>query len=53
MIAQVRAYQKLEKSYKAPRSYDQYEDDYEAFSVVVEQLPQYQVKTENVKKKNK
>lgn len=53
MIAQVSAYQKLEKSYKALRSYDQYEEDFEAFSEVVEQLPQYQGKTENVKTKIK
>lgn len=53
MIAQVSAYQKLEKSYKALRSYDQYEEDFEAFSEVVEQLPQYQGKTENIKTKIK
>ena len=49
MIAQVSAYQKLEKSYKALRSYDQYEEEFEAFSEVVEQLPRYQGKMENVK----
>lgn len=49
MIAQVSAYQKLEKSYKALRSYDQYEEEVEEFSGVVNQLPQYQGKTENVK----
>ncbi|EAE7185984.1 MULTISPECIES: HsdR family type I site-specific deoxyribonuclease [Enterococcaceae] len=49
MIAQVSAYQKLEKSYKALRSYDQYEEEAEEFSYVVNQLPQYQGKTENVK----
>ena len=53
MIAQVSAYQKLEKSYKALRSYDQYEEDFEEFSEVVEQLPQYQGKTENIKTKIK
>jgi len=53
MIAQVSAYQKLEKSYKALRSYDQYEEDVEEFSKVVNQLPQYQGKTENVKAKIK
>lgn len=49
MIEQVSAYQKLEKSYKALRSYDQYEEEVEEFSGVVNQLPQYQGKTENVK----
>jgi type I restriction enzyme R subunit len=38
---------------KALRSYDQYEEDFEAFSEVVEQLPQYQGKTENIKTKIK
>lgn len=53
MINQVSAYQKLEKSYKALKSYDEYEEDVERFAEVVEELPTYQGKVENLKVKIK
>lgn len=53
MIAQVSAYQKLEKSYKALRSYDQYEEDFEEFSEVCGAVATISRKNGNIKIKIK
>lgn len=53
MIEQVRAYQKLENSFKALKSYDDYEEEADTLAPIVEQLPTFQGKVENLKAKIK
>ncbi|MFZ2381991.1 type I restriction enzyme subunit R domain-containing protein, partial [Leuconostoc falkenbergense] len=49
MIEQVKAYQKLENSYKALKSYDDYENEADDLAPIINQLPTFQGKAENLK----
>lgn len=53
MVDQVRSYQKLEKNCKALKSYDEYEEEAETFAPVMDQLPTFQGRAENLKVKIK
>lgn len=49
MIEQVKAYQKLENSYKSLKSYDDYENEADDLAPIINQLPTFQGKAENLK----
>lgn len=49
MVNQVRAFQQLEKSFKALKSYDDYEDDAESLVHITDEIPTYKGKVENLR----
>lgn len=49
MINQVKAFQQLEKNYKALKSYDDYEEDAEALEHITTAIPKYKGKAENIR----
>lgn len=49
MVNQVRAFQQLEKSFKALKSYDDYEDDAESLVHITDEILTYKGKVENLR----
>lgn len=49
MINQVKAFQQLEKNYKALKSYDDYEEEAESLEYITSEMPSYKGKVENLR----
>lgn len=49
MINQVRAFQQLEKNFKALKSYDDFEEDAESLEHITDEIPTYKGKVENLR----